>query len=42
MRLKSIEHVQLAMPPGREEDARKFYGALLGIPGEAEARGHAA
>ena len=32
MRLKSIEHVQLAMPPGREEDARGFYGVLLGIP----------
>ena len=32
MRLKSIEHVQLAMPPGREEEARKFYGVLLGIP----------
>ena len=32
MRLKSIEHVQLAMPPGREAEARKFYGELLGIP----------
>ena len=32
MRIKSIEHVQLAMPPGREADARKFYGELLGIP----------
>jgi catechol 2,3-dioxygenase-like lactoylglutathione lyase family enzyme len=32
MRIKSIEHVQLAMPPGREADARKFYGDLLGIP----------
>ena len=36
MRLKSIEHVQLAMPPGREEDARKFYGVLLGIPEKAK------
>jgi len=32
MRLKSIEHVQLAMPPGREAEARRFYGELLGIP----------
>src|SRR5260221_4750777 len=32
MRIKSIEHVQLAMPPGREAEARKFYGGLLGIP----------
>ena len=32
MRIKSIEHVQLAMPPGREADARRFYGELLGIP----------
>jgi catechol 2,3-dioxygenase-like lactoylglutathione lyase family enzyme len=32
MRIKSIEHVQLAMPPGREAEARKFYGELLGIP----------
>jgi catechol 2,3-dioxygenase-like lactoylglutathione lyase family enzyme len=27
-----IEHVQLAMPPGREAEARKFYTGLLGIP----------
>jgi catechol 2,3-dioxygenase-like lactoylglutathione lyase family enzyme len=32
MRVNAIEHVQLAMPPGREADARKFYGELLGIP----------
>jgi hypothetical protein len=32
MRIKSIEHVQLAMPPGRDADARKFYAELLGIP----------
>ena len=32
MRIKSIEHVQLAMPPGREADARAFYSGLLGIP----------
>jgi catechol 2,3-dioxygenase-like lactoylglutathione lyase family enzyme len=27
-----IEHVQLAMPPGRESEAREFYSGLLGIP----------
>jgi catechol 2,3-dioxygenase-like lactoylglutathione lyase family enzyme len=27
-----IEHVQLAMPPGREGEAREFYAGLLGIP----------
>ena len=27
-----IEHVQLAMPPGGEEQARAFYAGLLGIP----------
>ena len=27
-----IEHVQLAMPAGREADARRFYSGLLGIP----------
>jgi catechol 2,3-dioxygenase-like lactoylglutathione lyase family enzyme len=27
-----IEHVQLAMPPGREAEAREFYTGLLGIP----------
>ena len=27
-----IDHVQLAMPAGREDDARRFYGQLLGIP----------
>jgi catechol 2,3-dioxygenase-like lactoylglutathione lyase family enzyme len=32
MRVTSIDHVQLAMPPGREPDARAFYEGLLGIP----------
>ena len=32
MRLRSIDHVQLAMPPGREAEARAFYEGLLGIP----------
>jgi catechol 2,3-dioxygenase-like lactoylglutathione lyase family enzyme len=32
MRVLAIEHVQLAMPPGEEEEARAFYAGLLGIP----------
>jgi catechol 2,3-dioxygenase-like lactoylglutathione lyase family enzyme len=32
VRIVSIEHVQLAMPPGREDEARRFYSGLLGIP----------
>jgi catechol 2,3-dioxygenase-like lactoylglutathione lyase family enzyme len=28
----AIDHVQLAMPAGRESEARAFYDALLGIP----------
>ena len=32
MRLRSIDHVQLAMPPGCEAEARAFYEGLLGIP----------
>jgi len=31
-RVVGIDHVQLAMPPGGEKDARRFYGDLLGIP----------
>ena len=27
-----LDHVQLAMPPGGEDAARAFYGALLGLP----------
>jgi catechol 2,3-dioxygenase-like lactoylglutathione lyase family enzyme len=27
-----IDHVQLAMPSGREDEARRFYTGLLGIP----------
>ena len=26
-----IDHVQLAAPPGCEDDARRFYGVLLGL-----------
>ena len=32
MPVRSIDHVQLAMPPGREAEARAFYEGLLGIP----------
>ena len=32
MPIESIDHVQLAMPVGREADARIFYAGLLGIP----------
>ncbi len=32
MRVRAIEHVQLAMPPGKEDVARRFYGEILGIP----------
>jgi catechol 2,3-dioxygenase-like lactoylglutathione lyase family enzyme len=32
MRIAAIDHVQLAMPPGREAEARKFYSGTLGIP----------
>jgi len=32
MAIVRIDHVQLAMPAGREDDARRFYRDLLGIP----------
>lgn len=32
MHVRAIDHVQLAMPVGREHDARRFYADLLGIP----------
>jgi catechol 2,3-dioxygenase-like lactoylglutathione lyase family enzyme len=32
MRVKAIDHVQLAMPSGREAEARAFYEGVLGIP----------
>ena len=32
MTVVGIHHVQLAMPAGREEEARRFYSLLLGIP----------
>jgi catechol 2,3-dioxygenase-like lactoylglutathione lyase family enzyme len=30
--LRGIDHVQLAMPPGAEEEAERFYAGVLGIP----------
>jgi len=32
MRVHGIDHVQLAMPKDREDDARRFYGEVLGLP----------
>jgi catechol 2,3-dioxygenase-like lactoylglutathione lyase family enzyme len=32
MRVRRLDHVLLAMPAGRESDARKFYRDTLGIP----------
>jgi catechol 2,3-dioxygenase-like lactoylglutathione lyase family enzyme len=32
MEILKIEHVQIAMPPGREDEARAFYTGLLGLP----------
>jgi catechol 2,3-dioxygenase-like lactoylglutathione lyase family enzyme len=36
MRVRRLDHVLLAMPPGREADARKFYQGILGIPEAAK------
>ena len=46
MSIVAIHHVQLAMPRGREEEARAFYSRLLGIsevpkPATLAARGGA-
>ncbi len=32
MRVSAIDHVQLAMPAGGEDAARRFYQGVLGIP----------
>ena len=32
MRVVRLDHVQLAMPAGREDDAAAFYEGVLGIP----------
>ena len=44
MGLLKIDHIQLAMPEGREDDARHFYASLLGLaevekPENLKARG---
>lgn len=31
MAILALDHVQLAMPPGREAEARAFYAGLLGL-----------
>jgi catechol 2,3-dioxygenase-like lactoylglutathione lyase family enzyme len=31
IRVLGIDHVQLAMPPGGEPEARRFYGGILGL-----------
>jgi catechol 2,3-dioxygenase-like lactoylglutathione lyase family enzyme len=41
-----LDHVQLAMPPGREQEARAFYSGLLGLaeltkPAQLQGRGGA-
>ena len=36
MAVLRLDHVQLAMPLGREDDARAFYGGLLGLEEEAK------
>jgi catechol 2,3-dioxygenase-like lactoylglutathione lyase family enzyme len=32
MRIRRLDHILLAMPAGRESEARKFYQGILGIP----------
>jgi catechol 2,3-dioxygenase-like lactoylglutathione lyase family enzyme len=44
MHITGLDHIQLAMPPGGEDAARRFYGALLGLaeipkPAQLAARG---
>jgi catechol 2,3-dioxygenase-like lactoylglutathione lyase family enzyme len=31
MGVVALDHVQIAMPPGREQEAREFYQGILGI-----------
>jgi catechol 2,3-dioxygenase-like lactoylglutathione lyase family enzyme len=30
--ITGLDHVQVAAPPGAEQEARRFYGSLLGLP----------
>jgi catechol 2,3-dioxygenase-like lactoylglutathione lyase family enzyme len=32
MAIVALDHVQVAIPPGGEEAARRFYGEVLGMP----------
>jgi catechol 2,3-dioxygenase-like lactoylglutathione lyase family enzyme len=36
MALRRLDHVLLAMPAGREDEARAFYQGVLGIPEKAK------
>ncbi|MCZ4429658.1 VOC family protein [Agrobacterium sp. SOY23] len=36
MAILALDHLQLAIPAGREEDARAFYGGLLGFMEQAK------
>ena len=36
MKIVGLHHVQLAMPEGREEQARTFYGDVLGLEEETK------
>lgn len=36
MRVRRLDHVLLAMPAGRESEAREFYQGILGIPEAAK------
>ena len=36
MPITGVDHVQLAMPAGREDEARAFYSGLLSIPETAK------
>lgn len=36
MPVRRLDHILLAMPAGREADARKFYQGILGIPEAAK------
>src|SRR5262245_66465124 len=42
MPIVGVDHVQIAMPVGRETEARAFYAELLGIPEVAKPRALAA
>jgi catechol 2,3-dioxygenase-like lactoylglutathione lyase family enzyme len=42
MRVRRLDHILLAMPAGRESDARNFYQGILGIPEAIKPAGLAA